>query len=157
MTDLSCTDYSEKAIVVRGNTKEYKDQLKSLGGKFNANLRDGAGWIFPKKDEDKVLSFVMNGKVEKTVKPEIKNNDVLKTVEQSISKMTLKERLSFIREVARLADTCFEKVEHKTNTLEKPSVVKTNSKTSVELTPVSFNSEDSDSSDVEVPHFKKLL
>jgi hypothetical protein len=87
----------------------------------------------------------------------MKNIDILKTIEQALSKMTLKERLSFVRSVSQIADSCIEKLESKSSTIEKSSVVKTITKTPVELTPVSFNSEDSDSSDVEVPHFKKLL
>lgn len=45
---LQLVDYSEKAIAVIGETKNYKDTLKSLGGRFNFNLTCGAGWIFPK-------------------------------------------------------------------------------------------------------------
>ena len=48
MADLTVEDYSEKSIVVRGDTKEHKDALKQLGGKWNSRLRDGAGWIFSK-------------------------------------------------------------------------------------------------------------
>jgi hypothetical protein len=33
MSDLNCSEYSEKAIVVRGDsTKTYKEDLKTLGG-----------------------------------------------------------------------------------------------------------------------------
>lgn len=45
---LQLVDYSEKAIAIIGDTKKYKDTLKSLGGRFNFNLSCGAGWIFPK-------------------------------------------------------------------------------------------------------------
>ena len=51
-TSLVIEVYSPKSFVVRGNTKEYKDKLKSLGGKWNANLTDKStgsrfgGWIF---------------------------------------------------------------------------------------------------------------
>ena len=51
-------DYSEKAIVVFGDTKPVKDALHALGGRFNARLtHDGqkrAGWIFQKTKEDEV-------------------------------------------------------------------------------------------------------
>lgn len=33
-------DYSDKSFVVRGETREYKDSLKSLGGKWNSRLTD---------------------------------------------------------------------------------------------------------------------
>lgn len=45
-------DYSEKAVAVIGNTYQIKDILKKLGGKFNARLTCGAGWIFPKSKKD---------------------------------------------------------------------------------------------------------
>jgi hypothetical protein len=65
MTDMSVQDYSEKSIVVRGEeTKKYKEELKTLGGKWNAGLQGGGGWIFSKKLEDKVVAFVSTGKLD---------------------------------------------------------------------------------------------
>lgn len=52
--ELSIIDYSEKAIAVTGDTKSIKDVLKQLGGRFNAKLSCGAGWIFSKKKESDV-------------------------------------------------------------------------------------------------------
>ena len=60
MTELVLEDYSEKAIVVRGDTKTHKDALTKLGGKWNAGLRGGGGWIFPKKKEADVAKYVNN-------------------------------------------------------------------------------------------------
>lgn len=51
---LQLVDYSEKAIAVIGETKNYKDTLKSLGGRFNFNLTCGAGWIFPKSKANEI-------------------------------------------------------------------------------------------------------
>ncbi len=51
---LQVVDYSEKAIAVTGNTRPVSDQLKALGGRFNARLSCGAGWIFPKRKEQEV-------------------------------------------------------------------------------------------------------
>lgn len=45
-------DYSEKSVAVIGNTYQIKDILKKLGGKFNARLSCGAGWIFSKSKKD---------------------------------------------------------------------------------------------------------
>ena len=47
-------DYSEKAFAIIGETKEIKDTLKSLGGRYNPHLNCGAGWIFPKSKEESV-------------------------------------------------------------------------------------------------------
>ena len=44
-------DYSEKAIAIVGDTRAIKDTLKTLGGRFNAHLTCGAGWIFSKTKE----------------------------------------------------------------------------------------------------------
>lgn len=45
-------DYSEKAVAVVGETRAISDKLKELGGRFNARLSCGAGWIFSKKREE---------------------------------------------------------------------------------------------------------
>jgi len=61
-TNITIEDYSEKAFVVKGDTKEYKDSLRELGGKYNSNLRDGAGWIFPKTKKSAVEAWKNSGK-----------------------------------------------------------------------------------------------
>lgn len=59
---LEIVDYSEKAIAVFGNTKAIKEQLKELGGRFtpslNYNGEKRAGWIFSKKQADKVKELI---------------------------------------------------------------------------------------------------
>ena len=59
---LEIVDYSEKAIAVFGETKAIKDELKKLGGKFNPSLKHNgekrAGWIFSKKQADKVRALL---------------------------------------------------------------------------------------------------
>lgn len=59
MPNLELIDYSEKSFVIRGpDTKEYKEYLKSEGGRFNPALIDPitkmkfAGWIFPMAKKD---------------------------------------------------------------------------------------------------------
>ena len=49
--DLELVDYSEKAVAIVGNTREYVAKLKELGGRFNGKLKCGAGWVFSKKRE----------------------------------------------------------------------------------------------------------
>lgn len=51
---VSIVDYSEKAIAVIGETRPLADTLKELGGRFNARLSCGAGWIFSKRKEAEV-------------------------------------------------------------------------------------------------------
>ena len=56
--DVILKPYSEKSFVVRGDTKPHKDKLKELGGKWNSNLTDGGGWIFPNTLLDKVEEWI---------------------------------------------------------------------------------------------------
>ena len=53
--------YSEKAIAVFGDTTGITDILESVGGKYNAKLKGGAGWIFPKGKESVLKSALANG------------------------------------------------------------------------------------------------
>jgi hypothetical protein len=59
---LEIVDYSEKAVAVFGDTKAIKEHLKELGGRFNPSLNYNgekrAGWIFSKKQADKVKGLV---------------------------------------------------------------------------------------------------
>ena len=50
-TDLRIIHYSDKCVVVVGKTKENKDRLRAIGGKYNAWLKCGEGWVFPKSKE----------------------------------------------------------------------------------------------------------
>lgn len=47
-------DYTEKSIVVVGDTKPIRATLKAAGGKFNAKLSCGCGWVFSKKRKSEV-------------------------------------------------------------------------------------------------------
>lgn len=56
-------DYSEKAVALFGDTKEIKDLLKAMGGKFNPRLSHNegkhAGWVFSKAKKDE-LNTILN-------------------------------------------------------------------------------------------------
>jgi len=54
-------DYSDKCIAVQGDTRKYKDDLKQIGGKYNANLKGGPGWVFSKSNEKQVRDFIDKG------------------------------------------------------------------------------------------------
>lgn len=47
--------YSEKAIAVIGNTRPFADVLRANGGRFNARLSCGAGWIFQATKKDTII------------------------------------------------------------------------------------------------------
>ena len=56
--DIKIEDYSEKSFKVTGiSTVKYKDRLKEFG-KWNKNLKTGAGWIFPKSKKEKVYEIL---------------------------------------------------------------------------------------------------
>jgi hypothetical protein len=56
--------YTDKSILVFGDTKPWTQNLKELGGRYNPNLKDQTGrkgrkgWIFPRSKESQVMQFV---------------------------------------------------------------------------------------------------
>jgi hypothetical protein len=104
MADLTCSDYSEKAVVVRGDTKTHKEGLKNLGGKFNASLKDGAGWIFPKKLEGKIQEYITGFQAESktAVKPSVPKDlmkDGMVMIKNSAKNMSVSEKIAFVNAV----------------------------------------------------------
>lgn len=60
---MQIIDYTEKSIVVVGDTLKIKDSLKLYGGKWNPNLKnkDGTvfkGWIFPQTKKDLIQNLI---------------------------------------------------------------------------------------------------
>jgi len=51
---LTIISYSDKAIVVVGDTYANRVKLKSLGGRYNKWLKCGEGWVFPKTAESRI-------------------------------------------------------------------------------------------------------
>lgn len=99
---LSIEKYSEKCIVVRGETKTYLNELKELGGKWNAGLKGGGGWIFPATKLDKVTILVNRAKnnPKENIKETSKVQEPSKNQEKEY--ITRKEFLSLVSEVERL-------------------------------------------------------
>jgi hypothetical protein len=50
--------YSNNSIAVFGDSKPWKDNLKSLGGRWNQNLNGRAGWIFPRNREQELMQLI---------------------------------------------------------------------------------------------------
>lgn len=80
-------DYSEKAIALVGDTRDIKEQLKQLGGRFNPRLSCGCGWIFPKSKRDEVEKLIQGGTVESVKREKIDT----KSDSGAIYKQTLAE------------------------------------------------------------------
>lgn len=53
---LTVIDYSDKSIAIIGDTKAVKDRLREMGGRFNARLSCGPGWIFSKSKKDEITT-----------------------------------------------------------------------------------------------------
>jgi len=51
-------NYSDKSFVVSGSTKEFKEQLMALGGRYNPHLTTGPGYIFSNNKEQQVRNFI---------------------------------------------------------------------------------------------------
>jgi len=61
----------KQGFVVKGQTYPYRDELKKMGGVWNANLTDGGnGWFFQKNVLDELNSFV-NGVQKGKIKPAV--------------------------------------------------------------------------------------
>jgi hypothetical protein len=59
MNFLTLTKYSDKSVVVRGDTEKYKLELSNLHGKLNPNLKyGGSGWIFSLLNLESLKSFI---------------------------------------------------------------------------------------------------
>ncbi|MDR1120681.1 MAG: fusion protein [Dysgonamonadaceae bacterium] len=60
--DYTIVDYSEKSVAIFGDTRAIKEQLSTLGGRFNKFLtlkgKKCAGWIFQKNKEDDLRKLV---------------------------------------------------------------------------------------------------
>ena len=71
---IAVIKYSEKSIAVTGEgTREIKEQLKALGGKFNFRLTCGAGWIFPITKQQQVIDLLKEIKQgQETIKEELR-------------------------------------------------------------------------------------
>lgn len=71
---IAVMKYSDKSIVVTGEgTREIKEQLKALGGKFNFRLSCGAGWIFPATKQQQVIDLLKEIKqAQETIKEELR-------------------------------------------------------------------------------------
>ena len=56
---MEIQDYTDKSFVLFGDdTKKYKDCIKEMGGKWNANLKIGPGWVFSSNQKDSVREWL---------------------------------------------------------------------------------------------------
>ena len=120
-------DYSEKAIAVCGDTKAIKDELKSLGGRFNPRLSCGAGWVFPKSKREQLTALLNGESVAVTTTPTAKKS-------KGIDPKIKAEITAYYQKVwgggdGHMVDYCVNKTAHAARlsnglilTIEKPSI-----------------------------------
>ena len=64
---LYIEEYSPKSFIVRGETREYKDSLKALGGKWNSSLTDKqsgdkfGAWLFWGEKRKEINEWIEKG------------------------------------------------------------------------------------------------
>ena len=62
---MEIQDYTDKSFVLFGDdTKKYKDCIKEMGGKWNANLKIGPGWVCSNNQKDAVREWMMKSTVD---------------------------------------------------------------------------------------------
>ena len=67
---IQVTEYSDASVAMFGNTTEYKEHIKAMGGRFNARLRHPTtkeptpGWIFPKRSTEMLNKYVEVGDID---------------------------------------------------------------------------------------------
>jgi hypothetical protein len=113
---MEIVDYTEKSFVLCGDTKIHKNILMEMGGKWNPNLKVGAGWIFSNKKKDCVLEWINT--IEKT--PQVNSNSNSFSLSQSILPPTRIES-SFIKKV----DISEEIISEFSDELSKSDCIKT--------------------------------
>ena len=52
---MEITQYNEKTLLLTGNTKPYKEELKAMKARFNYGL---GGWIWPVRRRKELEAFV---------------------------------------------------------------------------------------------------
>lgn len=88
--------YSPKCVVLVGNTTEYKEDMKTMGGKWNSRLTNKetgekfGGWIFMKSREDALKSWIDSGKVSKFEFDNNSRKDKELKIEDDVLKLLLK-------------------------------------------------------------------
>ena len=52
---MDITQYNDKCLLLKGDTKPYKEELKAMKARYNYGL---GGWIYPARNRKKLEAFV---------------------------------------------------------------------------------------------------
>jgi len=84
-------NYTDKSFTVSGSTKDHKEKLMALGGKYNPHLKTGPGYIFGNKKEDEVREFI-----ESINNSDSKDQDILSINNTNNTNNSNKKKLTII-------------------------------------------------------------
>jgi hypothetical protein len=88
-TAITSREYNNLSIIVEGNTKPYKEEIKKIGGMWNKTLN---GWIFPKKKSAEIDTLIKS----------INSGDVMPSENVERKYVTLEDFLSLTSRVERM-------------------------------------------------------
>lgn len=156
--DLIIKEYTDRSVAVQGDTHKYKEDLKKLGGKYNGNLKNGPGWIFPKSKLNELKTFAREGK-RLVIDCEIKEEVVYKKKESVLSfsaSPTITEfciLLNLLKEINTRTETLEKAIglllsneqKEKLNVMLNPVIVQKVQKVTVKIPEKNESDNDSDS------------
>ena len=159
--DISLEEYTDRSIVVRGETRQYKEDLKKLGGKYNSRLRGEPGWIFPKSKQNDIVKFMKEGK-RLVSEEEVRAGEArtlewesLRSSEQKTSSSSINDNKVLIDMIKTLTQK-IEKMDKKISILMTANNTDTNSKQIIKKKSVESSSDDDSSDEDEAPR-KRFL
>lgn len=94
---MELLDYTEKSFVVIGDTKNVKDKLKELGGRYNPNLTHPetkeklSAWIFSKKQKEKIQTFIRDPGSSIDTSKSVAPSDPIDSIVDPIHRLGLRE------------------------------------------------------------------
>tara|TARA_Y100000389_G_scaffold113948_1_gene111097 strand:- start:2068 stop:2574 length:507 start_codon:yes stop_codon:yes gene_type:complete len=159
--DIFLEEYTDRSIVVRGETRQYKEDLKKLGGKYNSRLRGEPGWIFPKSKQNDIVKFMKEGK-RLVSEEEVRAGEArtlewesLRSSEQKTSSSSINDNKVLIDMIKTLTQK-IEKMDKKISILMTANNTDTNSKQIIKKKSVESSSDDDSSDEDEAPR-KRFL
>ena len=111
--NIQMKEYSDKSLIIFGDTKPYKDLLKELKGRYNSNLRvDGEkvpGWIFSKKHKDQIEKLIQHvNSIQYQIIHEINelNNDIMIKINKLNNLHILNHVKSTMKDISKELSNC---------------------------------------------------
>jgi len=114
-------NYGERLILVKGNAYPFKDELKSLGGKWNP---DQKAWSFQKSMKDELDQFIEENGGESKKAPAKKNTFISNNNNKDL--ITKKEFLALLTRVERLEQLMGHSLGTNNKKLDVPKVFEIN-------------------------------